>query len=73
MTTPPGGPSQKASAVKMRRTRQRRRAGLFGVVPWEVRRVEIGALVRRGLLVPEDQADRFAIAQAIGRLLDLTL
>ena len=73
MTPPPGGPSQKASAVKMRRTRQRRRAGLFGVVPLEVRRSEIEALVRRELLAPEDQADRLAIARAIGRLLDLTL
>lgn len=57
----------------MRRTRERRRAGLFGVVLLEVRRSEIEALVRRGLLAAEDQADRLAIARAIGRLLDLTL
>lgn len=44
----------------MRRTRERRRS-------------EIEALVRRGLLAAEDQADWLAIARAIGRLLDLAL
>ncbi len=73
MIPPPGDQSQSTSAVKMRRARERRRVGLFGVVHLEVRRSEIEALVRRGLLAPEGQTDRLAIARAIGRLLDLTL
>jgi hypothetical protein len=57
------------SAGRMRAMRARRRQGLI-VVPLHVREAEIAALVRRRLLAPEARHDRWAIARALGKLLD---
>jgi hypothetical protein len=60
------------SAGRMRALPARRRQGLI-VVPLHVREAEIAALVRRRLLAPEARHDRWAIACALGKLLDLAL
>ena len=60
------------SAARMRALRERQRAGLV-VVDLHVRTGEIDALVRRGLLDPAMRHDRWAIAVALGRLLDQVL
>ena len=57
------------SAGRMRTHRERRRNGLL-VVPLHVRTSEIDALVRRGLLAHAMRSDRWAIACAVGRLLE---
>ena len=69
-----GDVSQLASAStgRMRTHRERRRNGLL-VVPLHVRTSEIDALVRRGLLAHAMRSDRWAVACAVGRLLDRRL
>ena len=68
----PGDASHSPSAIRMRALRERRRNGLF-VVPLHVRDGEIEALIRRGLLDAAARADRWAIACALGKLLDQVL
>ena len=58
-----------AAALRMRRSRARRRIGLR-TVRFSIRNSEIEALVERGLLVPEQREDRMEIARALGRLMD---
>lgn len=57
------------AARRMRASRARRRARTR-VVPFEVRDIEIDALINHQLLDPADRDRRRAIAAALGRLLD---
>ncbi len=63
------GMIKSSSAVRMRRTRERRRIGLTPV-SIELRHAEVAALTRMGLLAEMDKDDSAAIAGALGRLLD---
>ena len=58
-----------SAAIRMRRSRERRRDKLR-VIPFEIRDTEIGGLVTRGMLDPVARNDRDAVASALGRLLD---
>ncbi|MFL5253325.1 MAG: hypothetical protein ACJ8AI_10600 [Rhodopila sp.] len=58
-----------SSAARVRAARARRRRG-ERVVFFEIRDGEIAALVTAGYLAPDLAADRSAIADALGRLLD---
>jgi len=60
------------AAERMRRYRQRRRAGLR-CYPLELRASEIEALVRRGLLLATERTNRNAIIKAMYSFLDGTL
>ena len=62
-----------SSADRMRQSRQRRRDGFVGVISVELRQREVAALIARGLLAAADCNDRGAIADALGRLLDVVL
>jgi hypothetical protein len=56
--------AQTASAERMRRSRQRRRAGLR-VVSLELHETEVDALIARKLLPPDARNDANAIAVAL--------
>ena len=60
------------AAERMRRYRQRRRAGLR-CYRLELRASEIDALVRRGLLLATERTNRNAIIKAMYSFLDGTL
>jgi hypothetical protein len=57
------------AAIRMRRSRKRRRDKLR-VVPFEIRTDEIDGLVTHGLLDPVARNNRDEIANALGRLFD---
>lgn len=59
-------------AARMRLLRERRTARLR-VLRLEVRDAEVRALIRRGMLAPDRQDDRRAIAEALGKFLDRAL
>ncbi len=59
------------AAERMRRSRNRRRKG-FRCYTLELRESEIAALVRRGLLAPDKQANRAAVLKAMYAFLDRT-
>jgi DNA-binding transcriptional regulator PaaX len=61
-----------AAAERMRRTRERRRDGMW-FVGIDVRTAEVEELVRRGLLAEAERADPAAIAKAVNKLLDSML
>ena len=65
-------PSRSASAVRMRRLRQRQRKGLrfLGI---EIREREIEALIRRGQLHADQRANSAAVRRALYGFLDLHL
>jgi hypothetical protein len=58
-----------SGAARVRAARARRRRGMR-IVPFEIRDSEIEALITCGYLDPALAADRSAIADALGRLLD---
>jgi hypothetical protein len=60
------------AAARMRRSRERR-AKRMRCYTLEVRDEEIAALVRRGLLSPDEQTNRAAIIKAMYAFLDHTL
>lgn len=60
------------AAERMRRSRNRRRKGLR-CYTLELRVAEIDALVRRGLLLPDEQTNRNAVVKAIYAFFDRTL
>jgi hypothetical protein len=66
-TTEPAAPS--AAAERMRRHRQRRRDGLRCLMI-ELRETEIDALIRNGLLPPENRHDCDAVQSALYAFLD---
>jgi hypothetical protein len=61
-----------AAALRMRRHRERRRAGLR-CVTIELRATEIGALIRRGFLKEDGRHDHRAVKRAFYGFLDRTL
>ena len=65
-------PPLSTAAERMRLYRERRRRGLR-CLTIQIRHSEVDALVERGLLAPEQRADRRYTVQALHRLLDLTL
>ena len=62
-----------SSAERMRRTRELRREGFFGVVPVTIAPEEIAALVTRGLLDPNETRNRKAIGYAVAMLMESAL
>jgi hypothetical protein len=64
--------SRTRGAERMRRYRERRRRGLRCVLI-QIRRSEQDALVKKGLLAPEQRGDRSATAKALHKFLDMTL
>ena len=66
------GATRSASAIRMRRLRERRRRGLRCLTV-EVRAREIEALVRKGLLKPETRNSVREITMALYSFLDQTL
>jgi len=73
---PPGGTVARAedpispATVRMRRSRERRRAGILAVVSVEVHKRDVDVLVARHLLTAEDGTDREKLASAVRRALD---
>jgi hypothetical protein len=67
--TPEPARAPSPAAIRMRRSRKRRRDELR-VIPFEIRADEINGLVMRGLLDPVARNDRDAVASALGRLFD---
>ncbi len=73
---PPGGTVACAedpispATVRMRRSRERRRAGILAVVRVEVHKRDVDVLVARHLLKAEDGTDREKLASAVRRALD---
>jgi hypothetical protein len=63
---------RQSSASRMRRCRDRRRAGLRSIL-FDIRQTEVEKLILRGLLAPDARSDPNAIAVALGRLLDKAL
>jgi hypothetical protein len=61
-----------AAAERMRRHRQRRRDGLRCVMI-ELRETEIDALIRKGLLPPENRHDYGSVQSALYAFLDRDL
>jgi hypothetical protein len=61
------GAEPNANALRQRRTRERRMLGLM-VVAVTLGRDEIGRLVERCLLNPDDAGNRQAIAEALRKL-----
>ena len=59
-----------SAAERMRRTRERRRAGIIAVVSVEIRQQDLDKLVARNLISPEETDDREKIATAIRRALE---
>jgi len=59
-----------SAAERMRRTRQRRRAGIVAVVSVEIRQEVVDWLVARNLISPEEIDDRKKIATAVSRVLE---
>ena len=57
------------AAQRMRQSRSRRRKGLR-CYTLQLRESEIAALVRRGLLSPDEQTNRVAVVKAMHALLD---
>jgi len=64
---------RRSGAERMKLSRQRRRDGFAGVIAVEVRQSEVATLVARGFLADAKRHDRAAIAEGLGRLLDLVL
>ncbi len=58
------------AAERMRRTRQRRRAGIVAVVNIEVTKEDIAQLVARNLLMPAEIGDQQKVALAVRRALN---
>jgi len=65
-------PTRSAAAERMRRHRQRRLDGLR-CLTIELRKTEVDALIRRGLLRPDTRNDPNAILEALYVYLDHTL
>jgi len=61
-----------AAAERMRRHRQRRRDGLRCLII-ELRETEIDALIRNGLLAPENRHDYDSVQSALYAFLDRAL
>lgn len=59
-----------AAAERMRRTRQRRRAGIVAVVNIEVTKEDIAQFVARNLMMPTEIGDQQQVASAVRRALD---
>ena len=76
MTLPPPPSAEPASrspaAERMRRHRQRRRDGLRCFII-ELRETEIDALIRNGLLAPENRHDYDSVQSALYAFLDRSL
>ena len=74
MTIPPSNESAAPSAAadRMRRHRQRRRDGLRCLII-ELRETEINALIRNGLLQPENRHDYGSVQSALYAFLDNAL
>jgi len=60
-----------SAAQRMRRTRQRRRAGIIAVVNVEIRQEVVDWLVARNLISLEEADDRNKIAAAVQRELEI--
>ncbi len=58
------------AAERMRRTRERRRAGIVAVVNIEVTKEDIAQFVARNLLMPKEIGDQQQVASAARRALD---
>ncbi len=58
------------AAERMRRTRQRRRAGIVAVVNIEITKEDIAQFVARNLLMPKEIGDQQQVASAARRALD---
>ena len=58
------------AAERMRRTRQRRRAGIVAVVNIEITKEDIAQFVARNLLMPKEIGDQQQVASAVRRALD---
>ena len=65
-------PSRTAAAERMRRYRQRRRDGLRCLMI-ELRETEIDALMKKGLLPPENRQDYESVQLALYAFLDHAL
>jgi hypothetical protein len=61
-------PAPSAGALRMRRSRERRRSGVR-IIPLEVKDSGIEILVRKGYLRPEQHNDAEAIKRALGKVL----
>jgi ribosomal protein S25 len=59
-----------SAAQRMRKTRQRRRAGIIAVVSVEIRQEVLDHLVARNMISRDEIGDRAKISTAIGRILD---
>ena len=59
-----------AAAARMRRTRQRRRAGIIVVCDLEITRKHIDVMITRNLLMPAGIGDQQQVASAVRRALD---
>ena len=59
-----------AAAERMRRTRERRCAGIIALVSLEIRQQDLDRLVARYLISPDESDDRKKIATAIRRALE---
>jgi hypothetical protein len=70
LTTEPA--TRTAAAERMRRHRQRRRDGLRCLII-ELRETEIDALIRNGLLQPENRHDYGSVQSALYAFLDHAL
>jgi hypothetical protein len=66
------GATPSPAAVRMRRSRERRRDGLE-CLRVELRETEVDALIRSGLLKPEARNDRKAIVLALYAFLESNL
>lgn len=66
-------PKISSSALRMRRTRERRRNGIAGCIIVEIKQAEIDELVRRGLVLEEKRRDYEAVLGGLHHHLDLTL
>ena len=59
-----------SAAERMRRTRERRRAGIIAVVSVEVKQQDVNRLVARNLISSDETGDREKIAAAVRRVLE---
>jgi hypothetical protein len=54
-----------SSKIRMRRLRRLRKRGVIAVLPFELHDDDVDAFLRRGLLRPDEERDRNALAQAV--------
>lgn len=66
-------PKISSSALRMRRTRERRLNGIAGCITVEIKQAEIDELIRRGLVPEEKRRDYEAVLGGLYHHLDRTL